>query len=125
MLTLEAFKAYWDKQKYAEKMEALTSFKAANEDSEEGFSFKVDELGQQIELVVLMELDDAVLIQRLLARGRQLQRALGADGQHRLIGADFMHIDADRRLRDAGLRECAGDRFGQGGGWLRQCKRGR
>jgi len=28
------------------------------------------ELGQQIELVVLMELDDAVLVQRLLARGR-------------------------------------------------------
>jgi adenylate kinase len=30
----------------------------------------LDELGQQIELVVLMELDDAVLIQRLLSRGR-------------------------------------------------------
>ena len=30
----------------------------------------LDELGQQIELVVLMELDDAVLVQRLLARGR-------------------------------------------------------
>ena len=28
------------------------------------------ELGQQIELVVLMELDDAVLVQRLLGRGR-------------------------------------------------------
>jgi len=30
----------------------------------------LEELGQQIELVVLMELDDAVLVQRLLARGR-------------------------------------------------------
>ncbi len=30
----------------------------------------LDELGQQIELVVLMELDDAVLIQRLMSRGR-------------------------------------------------------
>jgi adenylate kinase len=30
----------------------------------------LEELGQQIELVVLMELDDAVLIQRLLSRGR-------------------------------------------------------
>ena len=30
----------------------------------------LDELGQQIELVVLMELDDAVLVQRLLSRGR-------------------------------------------------------
>jgi adenylate kinase len=30
----------------------------------------LDELGQQIELVVLMELDDGVLIQRLLSRGR-------------------------------------------------------
>ncbi|NDG74942.1 MAG: adenylate kinase [Synechococcaceae bacterium WB8_1B_136] len=30
----------------------------------------LDELGQQIEQVVLMELDDAVLIERLLARGR-------------------------------------------------------
>ena len=30
----------------------------------------LDELQQPIELVVLMELDDAVLIQRLLARGR-------------------------------------------------------
>jgi adenylate kinase len=30
----------------------------------------LEELGQQIELVVLMELDDGVLIQRLLSRGR-------------------------------------------------------
>jgi adenylate kinase len=30
----------------------------------------LEELGQQIELVVLMELDDAVLLQRLLGRGR-------------------------------------------------------
>ena len=30
----------------------------------------LDQLGQQIELVVLMELDDAVLVQRLLSRGR-------------------------------------------------------
>ena len=30
----------------------------------------LEELGQQIELVVLMELDDAVLVQRLLSRGR-------------------------------------------------------
>jgi len=30
----------------------------------------LEELGQQIERVVLMELDDAVLVQRLLARGR-------------------------------------------------------
>ena len=30
----------------------------------------LDELGQQIEVVVLMELDDAVLVQRLLGRGR-------------------------------------------------------
>jgi adenylate kinase len=30
----------------------------------------LDALGQQIELVVLMELDDAVLVQRLLSRGR-------------------------------------------------------
>jgi adenylate kinase len=30
----------------------------------------LQELGQQIELVVLMELDDGVLIQRLLSRGR-------------------------------------------------------
>ena len=30
----------------------------------------LDELGQQIELVVLMELDDTVLVQRLLSRGR-------------------------------------------------------
>ena len=30
----------------------------------------LDELGQQIELVVLMELDDSVLVQRLLSRGR-------------------------------------------------------
>jgi adenylate kinase len=30
----------------------------------------LDELGQQIELVVLMELDDGVLLQRLLSRGR-------------------------------------------------------
>jgi len=30
----------------------------------------LEELGQQIELVVLMELDDAVLVQRLLGRGR-------------------------------------------------------
>jgi adenylate kinase len=30
----------------------------------------LDELGQQIELVVLMELDDALLVQRLLSRGR-------------------------------------------------------
>ena len=29
-----------------------------------------DELGQQIELVVLMELDDGLLVQRLLGRGR-------------------------------------------------------
>lgn len=42
-------KAIWDKQKYAEKMEALATFKAANEDSEEGFSFKLDEIGQKID----------------------------------------------------------------------------
>ena len=30
----------------------------------------LEQLGQQIELVVLMELDDAVLVQRLLSRGR-------------------------------------------------------
>jgi adenylate kinase len=30
----------------------------------------LDELGQQIELVVLMELEDGVLLQRLLSRGR-------------------------------------------------------
>jgi len=30
----------------------------------------LDELGQQIELVVLMELDDGLLVQRLLGRGR-------------------------------------------------------
>jgi len=30
----------------------------------------LEELGQQIECVVLMELDDAVLVQRLLSRGR-------------------------------------------------------
>jgi adenylate kinase len=30
----------------------------------------LDQMGQQIELVVLLELDDAALIQRLLERGR-------------------------------------------------------
>ena len=35
-----------------------------------GGGWLLDELQQPIELVVLMELDDAVLIQRLLARGR-------------------------------------------------------
>jgi len=30
----------------------------------------LEQLSQQIELVVLMELDDAVLVQRLLSRGR-------------------------------------------------------
>jgi len=36
----------------------------------EALGLLLDELQQQIELVVLMELDDAVLIQRLLSRGR-------------------------------------------------------
>jgi adenylate kinase len=36
----------------------------------DALSTLLEELGQQIELVVLMELDDGVLIQRLLSRGR-------------------------------------------------------
>jgi adenylate kinase len=36
----------------------------------EALATLLDDLGQQIELVVLLELDDAVLIQRLLSRGR-------------------------------------------------------
>jgi len=45
-------KAAYDVHKNSERSAALEAFKAANEDSEEGFSFKADEIGNQIESIV-------------------------------------------------------------------------
>jgi hypothetical protein len=42
-------KTAWEAIKQGERTEALAAFKAANEDSEEGFSFKGDEISQKID----------------------------------------------------------------------------
>ena len=42
-------KTAWEAIKQGERAEALAAFKAANEDSEEGFSFKGDEISQKID----------------------------------------------------------------------------
>jgi hypothetical protein len=41
----------WEAIKQGERAEALAAFKAGNEDSEEGFSFKGDEISQQIDAI--------------------------------------------------------------------------
>ena len=41
----------WEAIKQSERAEALATFKASNEDSEEGFSFKGDEISQQIDAI--------------------------------------------------------------------------
>jgi hypothetical protein len=41
----------WEAIKQGERAEALAAFKATNEDSEEGFSFKGDEISQQIDAI--------------------------------------------------------------------------
>ena len=84
-------KAYWDKQKYAEKMEALTSFKAANEDSEEGFSFKVDELGQQIDASIQFIRAER---QQFFGQLEKL-REKALEGKTRLINELRTLVDAD------------------------------
>jgi adenylate kinase len=59
------------------------------------------ELGQQIELVVLMELDDGVLIQRLLSRGRADDNE--AVIRHRLEVYRQQTAPLISHYRDAGL----------------------
>ena len=41
----------WEAIKQGERAEALAAFKSTNEDSEEGFSFKGDEISQQIDAI--------------------------------------------------------------------------
>jgi hypothetical protein len=84
-------KAYWDKQKYTEKMEALTSFKAANEDSEEGFSFKVDEIGQQIDASIQFIRAER---QQFFGQLEKL-REKALEGKTRLINELRTLVDAD------------------------------
>ena len=84
-------KAFWDKQKYAEKMEALTSFKAANEDSEEGFSFKVDEIGQQIDASIQFIRAER---QQFFGQLEKL-REKALEGKTRLINELRTLVDAD------------------------------
>jgi adenylate kinase len=61
----------------------------------------LDELGQQIELVVLMELDDGVLLQRLLSRGRADDNE--AVIRHRLEVYREQTAPLIRYYREAGL----------------------
>jgi hypothetical protein len=84
-------KAFWDKQKYAEKMEALTSFKAANEDSEEGFTFKVDEIGQQIDANIQFIRAER---QQFFSQLEKL-REKALEGKTRLINELRTLVDAD------------------------------
>ena len=84
-------KAWWDKQKYAEKMDALANFKAANEDSEEGFSFKVDEIGQQIDASIQFIRTER---QQFFSQLEKL-REKALEGKTRLINELRTLVDAD------------------------------
>jgi adenylate kinase len=70
----------------------------------------LEELGQQIELVVLMELDDGVLVQRLLARGRADDNEEVIRHRLEVYRQQTLHRAADRLLPRAGAADAGGGR---------------
>ncbi|MHA8050195.1 DUF349 domain-containing protein [Aquirufa sp. ROCK-SH2] len=84
-------KAAYDSIKNEERSTALAAFKAANEDSEEGFNFKADEIGQKIEsLVTHLRQTKQTFFQTL---EKQKEKAL--EGKNRLIIELRKLVDSD------------------------------
>ncbi len=84
-------KATYDAHKNQERAAALEAFKAANEDSEEGFNFKADEIGQKIESIVShLRQTKQSFFQNL---EKQKEKAL--EGKNRLIIELRKLVDSD------------------------------
>jgi hypothetical protein len=86
-------KISYDAHKNAERAAALEAFKASNEDSEEGFSFKSDEIGQQIENILgNLRASKQTFFQQL---EKQKEKAL--EGKNRLIIELRNLVDSDEQ----------------------------
>jgi hypothetical protein len=84
-------KAHWDQMKYAEKQESLAAYKSANEDSEEGFTFKLDELGQKIDASIQFIRTER---QQFFSQLEKL-REKALEGKTRLVNELRTLVDAD------------------------------
>ena len=89
-ITKEA-KITFEKIKFAEKNEALASFKESNEQSEEGFSFKGDEINQKIDSCIQFIRGERQLFFQQMEKMRE--KAL--EGKTRLINELRVLADAD------------------------------
>jgi len=84
-------KAAYDVHKNSERSAALEAFKAANEDSEEGFSFKADEIGNQIESIVShLRITKQNFFQTL-----EKQKEKSLEGKNRLLVELRKLVDSD------------------------------
>jgi hypothetical protein len=79
------------KGKYAEKQETLAAYKSANEDSEEGFTFKLDELGQKIDASIQFIRTER---QQFFSQLEKL-REKALEGKTRLVNELRTLVDAD------------------------------
>ena len=89
-ITKEA-KIAFEKIKFAEKNEALASFKESNEQSEEGFSFKGDEINQKIDSCIQFIRGERQTFFQQMEKMRE--KAL--EGKTRLINEFRVLADAD------------------------------
>ncbi|WP_164969640.1 DUF349 domain-containing protein [Aquirufa rosea] len=84
-------KESWDQIKQAERQAALDKFKEANEGSEEGFTFKVDDLSQEIDSAIhLIKKMRQEFFQQL-----EKVREKALEGKTRLINELRTLVDAD------------------------------
>ena len=81
----------WESIKLEERQLALVAFKESNEESEEGFTFKMDELGQKIEACVQFIRSERQVFYQQLEKSRE--KAL--EGKTRLINELRTLVDAD------------------------------
>jgi len=89
-ITKEA-KIAFEKIKFAEKNEALASFKESNEQSEEGFSFKGEEINQKIDACIqFIRLERQSFFQQM-----EKMREKALEGKTRLINELRVLADAD------------------------------
>ncbi|MHA8066947.1 DUF349 domain-containing protein [Aquirufa sp. ROCK2-A2] len=84
-------KAAYDAHKNSERSAALASFKASNEDSEEGFSFKSDEIGHQIETI----LGNLRSTKQNFFQQLEKQKEKALEGKNRLIVELRNLVDSD------------------------------
>ena len=84
-------KTAWEAIKQGERTEALAAFKAANEDSEEGFSFKGDEISQKIDgIATIIRSERGAFFSNL-----EKLREKALEGKTRLINELRTLVDSD------------------------------